>query len=181
MSHGLTTSDIKMRLLAGRIGDAADMLNLYFPTVLTPTAEALRYHPSHLYLNLRIQNFIEQARTIPLPWPSDMLLHSKIPTQATSSTKRPIDLEETLPTNSPEDEERMNRLLNLMHELYTLAHALPVHKDRIEYIRELSAVGGLLAYPIPEQSRGMRKYLDMSRREAVAEQINNAILCECHF
>jgi len=172
------TSEIKTHLLLGRIGDAIKILNLHFPTVLAPMTDVLRYDPAHLFLNLRIQNFIEESRTIPLPWPSDILLQSSPPTRNSSPAKKPIGLDDPY-TSTCEDEERKNRLLSLMLELYTLASALPVSLDRATYREELVTVGGLLAYPIPEKSRDMRKYMDMTRREAVADQINEAILCKC--
>jgi hypothetical protein len=176
---GTTISEIKKHLLFGRIAEATEMLNSHFPAVLAPSVDTTRYDPSHLFLNLRIQNFIEQSRTMALPWPPHILLSSNPSTQNSSpATKfRCLDDPFSLHAESPEEEERKNRLLGLMHELYALTHALSVPKDRATYLTELSTVGGLLAYPVPEKSREMRKYLDATRREAVADQINEAILC----
>jgi CTLH/CRA C-terminal to LisH motif domain len=160
------------------------MLNSHFPTVLAPMTDEVQYDPAllpaNLFLNLRIQNFIEQSRTAPLPWPSPS---SNPSTPAYSPSKDHLDLDEPYSSlsDSIEDEERKNRLLCLMHELYTLARKLQVPEDRTTYLKELATVGGLLAYPVPEMSRGLRKYLDISRREAVSDQINEAILCKCNF
>jgi hypothetical protein len=41
----------------------------------------------------------------------------------------------------------------------------------------LDQVGGLLAYKVPEKSP-MARYLSQGRREAVADQINAAVLCK---
>jgi len=60
-------------------------------------------------------------------------------------------------------------------KLYALMNMLPDPADRITYSKELKNVSGLLAYPVPEES-SISKYLTMERREAVADQINRAIL-----
>jgi hypothetical protein len=49
--------------------------------------------------------------------------------------------------------------------------------EREAYNKELENVTGLLAYPDPERSP-VAKYLSHERREAVANQINTAILCK---
>ncbi|KAF8511364.1 CTLH/CRA C-terminal to lish motif domain-containing protein [Gautieria morchelliformis] len=176
--------EIKTRILSGRIDDATDMLNTHFPTVLAPMADEVQYDPAllpaNLFLNLRIQNFIEQSRTRPLPWPSSS--SSDPPTRTYSPSKDHLRLDEPYSSlsDSAEDEQRKNRLLCLMHELYTLARKLQVPEDRTTYLKELSNVGGLLVYPVPEMSPGLHKYLDISRREAVSDQINEAILCLIH-
>lgn len=48
---------------------------------------------------------------------------------------------------------------------------------RAMYLKELESVTALLAYTDLETSP-VRKYLDQSRRVALAEQINSAIMCE---
>lgn len=174
-----STSEIKTHLLLGKIGDAIKMLNLHFPTVLAPVTDSRPIGSAHLLLNLRIQNFIEESRTTPLPWSSDLLLHSIPPTQTSSPAKKHVGLDRPCSGSLAESEERKNGLLNLMVELYTLARALPTQQDRTTYREELEDVGGLLAYPIPERSKDMHKHLGMSRREEVADQINEAILRKC--
>jgi hypothetical protein len=67
------------------------------------------------------------------------------------------------------------RLLKHVHELYDCAQALHDPHKRAEYQHELSAVSGLLAYKVPEQSP-MAKHLTQERREVVADEINSAIL-----
>lgn len=53
---------------------------------------------------------------------------------------------------------------------------LPSPSDKVLYMQELHNVGALIAYQVPETSP-VAKYMSMERREAVAEQINSAILC----
>ena len=66
-------------------------------------------------------------------------------------------------------------LLTTAQKLYALLNTLPNPDDRATYLKELENVGGLLAYKVPEES-SMAKYLTLERREAVADQINRAIL-----
>lgn len=163
------SSEIKLKLLAGNVSEAIGLLNAHFPTVLSSSSSTPLYDPAHLILNLRIQCFIEQARTIPLLYPvpsSPPPLHSPAVTPTSAS----------FPPEDPSPE-RKSLLLNEMLALHRLAHDLPSQRDRKIYIAELNHVGGLLAYPVPEKSKELRRYLDMRRREAVAEQINDAILC----
>lgn len=155
--------EIQARILAGNIPECIESLNKHFPDVLSPASTDSPYNPYHLRLNLKIQYFIELARTLPLPWPHDLGIG---------------DPKLTLNNNYEEEMTRKRRLITLMNELWTLVYSLPdAGEDRNLYIRELNDVGGLLAYPVPEKSRELRKYLDKTRREAVADQINEAILC----
>lgn len=166
----LKPKEIQARIMAGHIPECIEYLNNYFPDVLSSTSSGSLYDASHLHLNLKIQHFVEQARTVPLPWPHDM------------GTKF-YNCQANAPANKEEEKERGRRLLSLMEELYSLVYALPGNnKDRDIYIAELNSVGGLLTYTIPEKDRELRKYLDKERREAVANQINEAILCmwSCH-
>lgn len=66
-------------------------------------------------------------------------------------------------------------LLTKAQKLYALSNTLQHPLDRATYLKELENVGGLLAYKVPEKS-SMAKYLTLERREAVADQINRAIL-----
>lgn len=66
-----------------------------------------------------------------------------------------------------------------------LVHAQSLHANvqklpgywRAMYLKELESVTALLAYTDLERSP-VRKYLDQSRRVALAEQINSAIMCK---
>jgi len=79
------------------------------------------------------------------------------------------------PSGEADGDAHLARLLKHVHELYDCAQALQDPHERVEYQHELSAVSGLLAYNIPEQSP-MAKYLTQERREVVADEINSAIL-----
>jgi solute carrier family 66 (lysosomal lysine-arginine transporter), member 1 len=171
--------EIRVHILSGCVDEATRMLNEHFPSVLSGpviesppppseglTSQTMDYTPStsidpaHLTLNLRILSFIEACRTIPL-------VHSPLANEAEPSTlpSSPTDL-------SPE---RQLTLLSQMKKLYLLISGLADQSDRAVYLKELKNVGGLLAYKVPETS-SISKYLSQERREAVADQINSAIL-----
>ncbi|KAF8163384.1 hypothetical protein B0H34DRAFT_321532 [Crassisporium funariophilum] len=71
-------------------------------------------------------------------------------------------------------------LLTRAQKLYAFSNTLQNPVDRVTYLKELENVGGLLAYKVPENS-SMAKYLALERREAVADQINRAILKRTGF
>lgn len=125
---------------------------------LAPTS----VHPSHLVLNLRIQAFAEACRTTPLPYPP-------VPVESSYSS--------TSAKDDPDTIDRQTALLKSAQKLYALAKMLPSKEDTTRYMMELESVSGLLAYPVPEKST-VSEYLSQSRREAVAEQIDCAILCK---
>lgn len=124
--------------------------------------------PQHLNLNLRILAFSEACRTVPLAYPS------KKGSGLATIVAQPVSL-----PPSEEDEfmnlEQQTALLTRAQKLYALANVLQHPVDRNTYMRELENVGGLLAYKVPETS-SIAKYLTLERREAVADQINRAIL-----
>jgi len=66
-------------------------------------------------------------------------------------------------------------LLSKAQKLYALVNMLPNTSDHKRYHQELRDVAGLLAYKVPENSSSS-KYMSQQRREAVAEQIDSAIL-----
>lgn len=148
------------------------------PTVSSSTdATTFTYVPStsvdplHLLLNLRILDFIESSRTAPLPYHH---LGAKVPL-----SPPPIPA----PTNRGPGEEFSEQQLVQLHKaqrLYSEAGSLPKPTDRALYLKELSQVTALLAYTDPENSI-MAPYLAQERREAVADQIEGAILCMRSF
>ena len=113
-------------------------------------------------MNLRILAFSEACRTVPLEYPPST--HSAI---TNSPPPAPADIEEN-PT-------QQMALLTRAQKLYAFSSTLRNPLDRATYLKELENVGGLLAYKVPEKS-SMAKYLTLERREAVADQINRAIL-----
>ena len=164
-------------MLAGKVGEATELLDTHFPTVLhaddsTPKSApsgALLYvaptsvEPSHLNINLRIQSFIEACRTIPLEYPPN-----STPSATPKSQKRT--------SQALEERDQQTALLKCAQKLYAMVNML-LEPDRDRYLKELNNVLGILAYKVPEES-SVARYLSQDRREAVAAQINSAILCK---
>jgi len=177
---------IRIHLLSGRVDEATGLLNEHFPVVLSETeldtpqprksAPALAptsVDPTHLSLNLRILAFTEASRTVPLEYiphldQADDPSSSTLPTKFTPSPKSPI-------YDQDDPEAKQTELLCLAQKLYSSASQLQNANARAAYLKELGNVGGLLAYKHPENSP-MAKYLSQERREAVADQIDTAIL-----
>ena len=149
------------------------------------TSEKLEYlpatsvNPAHLSLNLRIQAFIEAARTIPLlyypPGSSTPLPHPPLLSAATKHSK--ADDEDAV-MSEPETEAANVQLLHRAQSLYSETNQLTRPEDRARYLVELGQIGGLLAYTTPEKSP-LAAYMTQRRREGVADQIDSAILCTC--
>lgn len=185
-------SDIRIHILSGRVDDALALLNTHFPSVLSSEREPLLGHshdkptnsdgfdyvpptsvdPTHLALNLRIHAFIEAARTVALPFhPSRAHSPLSDDDEAPSPTAPPKF------SGSGEPSAHQQDLLHRAQNLYAEVHSLVKPEDRVTYIEELSKVTGLLAYTDPENSP-MAPYLTQERREAIAAQIESAILCK---
>jgi hypothetical protein len=178
--------EIRMCLLLGRVDAAIDLLDDHFPSVLLQTAisnqeqsppsssECIRYvaptsiDPAHLRLNLRILAFIEACRTIPLETKPSM-----------SHPEAWVD-RAVHHSDSEEDEKRQAELLSRAQKLHAAVKLLRKSKDQAVYEEELANVSGLLVYRVPEESP-MSNYLSQERREAVADQIQSAILCRTGF
>ncbi|KAG8945676.1 hypothetical protein FRC00_009997 [Tulasnella sp. 408] len=126
------------------------------PAPVQPRAEsAFSLDPRHLSINLFIQEFIESVRTIPL------------------SKSRPYELESVTPKVLSVTDQ--SRLITHAQQLHLLASQLPSKGEQSAYQEELTNVCALMAYQLPETSP-VGRYLSMGRREAIAEQINCAIL-----
>ncbi|KAJ7940532.1 CTLH/CRA C-terminal to lish motif domain-containing protein [Mycena leptocephala] len=165
---------IRAHILAGQIDDAIDLLEKHFPAVLssetlpsttkphksltgTDFVASTTLNPAHLNLNLRILAFTEAFRAFPL----DRVLH---PTAESSGS--PLE---------DDGDPKTAELLSKAQKLYVLASMLHSPAERAAYNKELRNVASLLAYPDPENSP-VAKYLSQERREAVANQVNTAIL-----
>jgi len=188
----VTYPEAKVHILSGRVDEAIELIRTHFPKVLPPeldtpaeplpsdpstSSEALQYEsdtsvdPTHLLLNLRILGFIEAARTVPLPYyPPGVTATSPPPRETSPALREARDV-----TDDPELSEQQLVLLHKAQKLYSEANCLPKATDRALYLKELAQVSALLAYPHPEKSI-MAPYLAQDRREAVAEQIDRAIL-----
>lgn len=77
--------------------------------------------------------------------------------------------------NGTRDDPHVIKMIRQGQKLYSLLEQIHSPVERDLYVQELINVGALLAYPHPESSP-LARYLSMERREAVAEQINKAIL-----
>ena len=186
------SQEIKLHVLSGRVDEAVQMLNTHFPFVLQenesefttappPNASSssspfarlqftsqLSVKPIHIALNLRILAFIEAARTVPLVYLGD-------PKRFSAGSNFPAGADCALDASSAHQTE----LLHRAQRLYAAVESLRDTRDRDIYRKELNQVGGLLAYTVPEASP-IAKYLSQERREAVADQVNSAILCKCN-
>jgi hypothetical protein len=178
------------------VDDAIAAMNKHFPSVLSatdlsasdtsketqPSSCGMEYlastsvDPAHLSLNLRILAFIEASRTVPLEYPPRKS-RTEVDVSTPSKTHTiPPSPSQVLSCHDPD--QRQSSLLSKAQKLYAIAQMLPKPNDRATYLKELANVGGLLVYKVPEES-SLSKYLSQERREAVADQINSAILCEC--
>ena len=127
--------------------------------------------PIHLVLNLQILAFIEAARSIPLPYLPSAGYGSGSPQSLSNPSSRNISTTSTY--LSPD--EQQTALLHHAQRLYAKVQSLKDPRDREPYRKEMENVVGLLAYRVPENSP-MVRYMKQERRDAVADQINSAIL-----
>lgn len=131
------------------------------PAPSQPRAEsAFSLDPRHLSINLFIQEFIESVRTVPL------------------SKSRPAELGSTSPRALSMSDQA--KLITRAQQLHLLASQLPSKGEQSAYQEELTNVCALMAYHLPETSP-VGRYLSLARREAIAEQINCAILCQFRY
>ncbi|KAF8636630.1 hypothetical protein AX17_003439 [Amanita inopinata Kibby_2008] len=146
----------------------------------TPTTTKADYvaphslHPAHLSLNLRIQAFIEACRSVPLIYaPRGRERNYGSTTVSDLTLDQAHSPDKCWDTST--DVEQQVALLGKAQKLYASVNMLPNCSDREQYHEELKNVAGLLAYKVPEKSL-MGKYMSQERREAVADQIDSAIL-----
>lgn len=134
--------------------------------------------PSHISLNLCIHTFVEACRTVPLPYNLEQTSSASRPSAPGTSRLSNLDPSSSLAQGSvTRDEAELADLVLRAQKLHAAVHMLHKASDREMYGEELKRVCSLLAYPVPESSP-MCRYLGQARREAVADQINSAILCE---
>ncbi|WWC70046.1 uncharacterized protein I206_103990 [Kwoniella pini CBS 10737] len=178
-------------ILNGSISKSVDLLKTYFPSVLDDSLEIKsstingfesnyinpKYPsnhsipvlikstiPSHVKLNLQIQQFIESLRQLN---PSSS--SSSIPSSPSSSIGS-LGNSGTLSSSS----------IGLTH---TLSAAQGLHSEakklspdiRAIYLQEIQDVGALLAYADPENGP-LKGFLSQDRRIRLSEMVNSAIL-----
>jgi len=178
---------IRGLILAGKIDQAIRKMDKHFPAVLGVSKERsvpaskistasnipISVASTHLALNLRIQSFLELSRTLPLPNPSETLLTSteRIPSPSMASK---TGQQAASSTDRASQKKKQAALL-------TAAQSLLIETNRLEpkyralYLKELTEVSVVMAYPQPELSPA-KTYLGMERRQALAEQVDAAIL-----
>ena len=198
----LTFPEIRTTILSGRAEEAIALLNNHFPSVLADNSPTTKFTPSepnstskpdsdyhimntleyisststepaHLLLNLRILAFSEACRSVPLIYSPEIGLSRKEANPVEESMDRDVKIE----ADAGDVEGQQMALLRKAQKLYALTNMLPDPADQKTYLKELENVSALLVYPVPEESP-MARYLTMERREAVADQINRAILSE---
>ncbi|OCF40387.1 hypothetical protein I317_05822 [Kwoniella heveanensis CBS 569] len=131
-----------------------------------PTLHRSTY-PSHVKLNLQIQQFIESFRQLSTPT-NGSSPGSSSPSSSIGSLGNSGNL-----SNS-------NSSINLTHAL-TAAQGLHAEAKKLPadvravYLQEIKDVGALFAYADPENSI-LGGFLDQSRRIKLSEQVNAAIL-----
>jgi hypothetical protein len=185
-SYLFPISEIRDLILVGKIDQAIRQLDKHFPSVLSASKERsvpaskisaasnipISVASTHLALNLRIQSFLELSRTLLLPHPSEIhptterisspSMASKAGQQSASSMDRA-------------SQKRKIALLGAAQSLLIETNRLEP-KYRALYLKELTEVSVVMAYPQPESSPA-KAYLGMERRQALAEQVDAAILC----
>jgi hypothetical protein len=121
-------------------------------------------HPSHLLLNLHIQEFIESFRHLGLGLASPS---SSMSSSLTASMSMSMSMGST-------GGETLTHALTAASGLHAEAGNLDP-SDRAVYVREITEAGALFAYTDPEQSP-VGGFLKQERRIALADQVNKAIL-----
>nr|XP_031863319.1 uncharacterized protein CI109_001194 [Kwoniella shandongensis]KAA5530391.1 hypothetical protein CI109_001194 [Kwoniella shandongensis] len=122
-------------------------------------------YPSHVRLNLQIQQFIESFRQLTPSSPSSpsssisSLTNSQTLNNGSASTSSSVTL---------------THALTAAQGLHSEAKKLPAEVRAI-YLQEIKDVGALFAYTDPETSI-LKGFLEQGRRIALAEQVNAAIL-----
>ncbi|KAG7092561.1 hypothetical protein E1B28_008910 [Marasmius oreades] len=175
-------NQIRHEILCGRVNEAVNIINECFPLLLsmeegmnqenetmqssskTEYLSPTSVNPAHLLLNVRIQAFVEACRTVPLEYPPKNEREKSTPSS------------EGKHTEDPEIIDQQTALLKSAQKLYALANMLPSKKENERYMKELKNVVGLIAYRVPETSP-VAEYLSQEHRDALAEQVDRAILC----
>jgi hypothetical protein len=179
--------EIRLAIRCGRIQDAEALIKKYFPSVINllpqpplsrlgEPGSAMAYVPQtsvdthDIVMNLKIQQFIEDCRTVPLPFhPSNE--EPSLPESSTSGSA-PQN-----PENPTEAAEKQTALLKAAQKLYAFALVVPDPEHKAAFLKTLAHVAGLLAYKVPEESP-IKEYFSQVRRDAVAQQVVTAILCK---
>lgn len=133
-------------------------------------------HPSHILLNLHIQQFIESFRSLP----QTMSPGSSTSSLASNQNNNLMSMSMSISIPNPSASRNGNGVGGLQQALTAASglHAEAALLDpsaRAVYVREITDAGALFAYTDPEDSP-VSGFLRQERRIVLAEQVNRAIL-----
>ena len=181
--------EIQGCILAGQVDNAIALLQEHFPTVLrvdlaavdnsqnelfsvathaTVTPEST--DPAHLVLNLRIMDFIDAARTEPLPCYCPECARCQARSSSAPSSEYNARWRYSARSRGRPE------LLRKARKLFLEAKRLLKPADRLFYLGELARVTSAISYLKPEESE-LQAYFMHARRERLAWQIERAIFC----
>jgi hypothetical protein len=137
--------------------------------------------PANLDSDVILQHDITRNEDVDLEMNDNMDMDAEADTDVDgmaneSDTQDDQDLTHTVTIESTGDS-KVELMIHQGQKLYALLNQISHPAEKELYEKELVNVGALLAYPEPETSP-LARYLSMERREAVAEQINKAILSQ---
>ena len=187
-SHPFPILEIRDLVLSGKIDQAIHQLDKHFPSVLGVSRERsvpaskisaasnipISVASTHLALNLRIQAFLELSRTSPLPHPSETLSTSTERVSSSSIAPK-TGLQTASSMDKASQKKKQAALLGAAQSLLVETNKLEP-KYRALYLKELTEVSVVMAYHQPEFSPA-KAYLGIERRQALAEQVDAAVLC----
>lgn len=131
--------------------------------------------PEHVRLNLQIQEFIESFRQLDSAPPSPASSGGMLDSTAAGVSSTLADSVGSI-GSAGLGGAALEAALQALHRLHEEAKRLrPAHRAR--YLQEIKDVGGLFAYTDPGSSI-VSGFLHQTRRIALAQQVNAAILSE---
>ncbi|GAA98124.1 uncharacterized protein L969DRAFT_93264 [Mixia osmundae IAM 14324] len=142
--------------------------------------------PIHLALNLQVQAFIECIRSTSTVasngsgGASAMAFEGMSPAAPNGVASPSSSIHSQSTGSTATSAGILNRALSQAQSLFYLAggaNILPDPNERAGFLKELETVAGLMAYRDLEQApRPVRVFLDLDRRERLAQALNSAIL-----
>ena len=149
---------------------------------LTTSPVSTSTAPAHLLLNLHILDFIECARTIPLPYyaPDCSCQYQyqcrSVPITSNGAVSHAADRDDqTYAYNWNRRNKGRPALLHKARQLFLEAKQLLRPADRMAFLGELARVTAIIAHAHPEKSE-LAPFFEQARREAVADQVEAAFL-----
>ncbi|KAF8609965.1 hypothetical protein BDV93DRAFT_3597 [Ceratobasidium sp. AG-I] len=128
--------------------------------------------PAYILLNLRVQQFVEAIRTVPLRFEEQS---EGLPAQDRGSSDVDMHAPDQELGEGNHGKDQRKRHFELASQLYQSVRRLPDPKVREVYAMEVEQVCSLMLSSTPEATLAA-PYLSMKRREALADQVNSAML-----